>query len=122
VREIVERYIDAWERADVDAIVSMLTDDAIIAMPPRPAWFCGTRAVRVFLAARPFAEGRRFRALRVHANGQVAIASYPQSPAAPGPHAALHLLTLDARGRIEAITAFLADEMLAPLGLPDAPV
>ena len=44
VREIVEPYVDAWERGDVDAIVSMLAEDAIVAMPPRPSWYRGPAA------------------------------------------------------------------------------
>jgi RNA polymerase sigma-70 factor (ECF subfamily) len=121
VGEIVERYIDAWERADVDEIVSMLAEEAIVAMPPRPAWFRGTEAARLFLASRPFSDGRRYRARRVHANGQLAVASYPISGGESQGHPALHLLTLDSDGRISELTAFLAQEMLAPLGLPGSP-
>jgi RNA polymerase sigma-70 factor, ECF subfamily len=121
VRETVERYIDAWERADVEEIVAMLADDAIIAMPPRPAWFRGPEAARLLLARRPFAEGRRYRARPAHANGQLAVVSYPWPRGDNGGHHALHLLTLDVDGRIEALTAFLAAEMLEPLGLPDSP-
>ncbi|HEX4564786.1 MAG TPA: RNA polymerase subunit sigma-70 [Solirubrobacteraceae bacterium] len=120
-REVVERYIDAWERADVDAIVSMLAEDAVIAMPPRPTWFRGTEAARLFLASRPFSDGRRYRARPARINGQLAVVSYPLPPADPGTHGAVQLLSLAAGGRIEAITAFLADAMLEPLRLPPAP-
>jgi RNA polymerase sigma-70 factor (ECF subfamily) len=115
VREIVERYIDAWERADVDAIVSMLADDAILAMPPRPSWFRGIEAARVFLATWPHAPGRRTRVLPAHANGQLAVVSYPLPPSDAPPH--LQLLTLAADGQIQEIAAFLASETLAPFGL-----
>jgi RNA polymerase sigma-70 factor, ECF subfamily len=119
VREIVERYIDAWQRADVDALVSMLADDAIVAMPPRPAWFRGVGAARAFFPLRPFAAGRRYRALPARANGQAAVVSYLWPPRQAGGQPALHLLTLDAEGQIAALTAFVAAEMLEHLGLPD---
>ena len=41
LRELVETYVDAWQRGDVEAIVGMLADDAVIAMPPMAAWFRG---------------------------------------------------------------------------------
>ena len=120
-REIVELYVDAWERADVDAIVSMLAEDAIIAMPPRPSWFRGRDAIRLFLTSRPFADGRRYRAVATRANGQLAIVSGPARPRDAGPRLALHVLTLDIDGQIAEITAFLATEMLEHLVLPDFP-
>ena len=58
VREIVERYMDAWERGDVDTIVSMLAEDAVLAMPPRPSWYRGLEAARAFLARGPLAPVR----------------------------------------------------------------
>jgi RNA polymerase sigma-70 factor (ECF subfamily) len=120
VREIVERYMAAWERADVEEIVSMLAADAIIAMPPRPAWFRGIDAVRRFLTSRPLAEGRRYRVLPAHASGQIAVVSYGLArDSAARRH--LQLLTLDSEGRIEAISAFLGEDMLEPFGLPATP-
>src|SRR5262245_63505585 len=52
VRQLVERYMDAWESGDVEEVVSMLAEEAILAMPPRPSWFRGLQAARVFLAGR----------------------------------------------------------------------
>ena len=57
LRGIVETYVDAWERADVDAILAMLTEDAAFAMPPRATWFRGQEAVGAFLRRAPFAPG-----------------------------------------------------------------
>jgi RNA polymerase sigma-70 factor (ECF subfamily) len=118
VRELVERYTDAWERGDVEQIVAMLTDDAVLAMPPRPTWFRGTEDARAFLASGPLAPDRSRRSRRTHANGHVAVASY-YAPGAETPALrVLQLLTLDAAGQIEAITAFVGAE-LVPFGLPD---
>jgi RNA polymerase sigma-70 factor (ECF subfamily) len=109
VREIVERYMTAWENADVDAIVEMLTDDAIAAMPPRPTWYRGREAVGAFLARRPLARHHRWRVEPQVASGQVAIASYGwDTERSVELHHALQILTLDSAGRISEITTFLA--------------
>jgi RNA polymerase sigma-70 factor, ECF subfamily len=50
LRELVESYVDAWERADVDAVVAMLAEDACFAMPPLASWFYGREGIAEFLA------------------------------------------------------------------------
>jgi RNA polymerase sigma-70 factor (ECF subfamily) len=70
VREIVKIYVDAWERGDVDVIVSMLAKEAILAMPPRPSWYLGRDAARAFLARGPLAPRILRRGHPAHANGQ----------------------------------------------------
>jgi RNA polymerase sigma-70 factor, ECF subfamily len=112
VREIVERYVEAWERGDVKAIVSMLADDAILAMPPRPSWYRGLEAARVFLARGPLAPTHSRRLVPAHANGQIAVGStYLGYPGQPRVLPVLQLLTLDADGRIAEITAFVGTEL-----------
>jgi RNA polymerase sigma-70 factor, ECF subfamily len=122
VRAIVERYMDAWERGDVDAIVSMLADDAVLAMPPRPTWYRGLAAARAFLARGPLAPARPRRVSPARANGQVAIGSvysgYSEGEQ-PEPLEVLQLITLDPDGRITDITAFVGTE-LEPF-VPDLP-
>ena len=49
LREIVDRYVDAFERADVDAVVEMLAADGAFTMPPLPTWYRGREAVAAFL-------------------------------------------------------------------------
>ena len=44
--ELVERYVEAWERCDVDAVVGMLTEDASFSMPPLATWFGAARRDR----------------------------------------------------------------------------
>ena len=53
LREIVDAFVAAWERADVDAVVAMLAEDATIAMPPMPTWYRGRDAVAGFLRRSP---------------------------------------------------------------------
>ena len=56
LQDIVGGYVDAWERADVDALVSMLTADALLTMPPWREWYAGRDAVGAFWRA-PLREG-----------------------------------------------------------------
>ena len=75
VREVVERFIDAFERADVDAIVALLADDAEFAMPPYAAWARGRAAVaESWLMPSGAPDSLRYVATR--ANGQVALGTY----------------------------------------------
>jgi RNA polymerase sigma-70 factor (ECF subfamily) len=117
LREVVDGYMDAWERADVPAIVGLLTDDATITMPPRPTWFRGKEAIGAFLSER-IAPGSRWRLVPVLASGQPAFATYGWD--AERDRWVLHLinvLTLSERGITDA-TAFLDPDLLRRFGLP----
>ena len=119
VTEIVESYVEAWERGDVDAIVSMLADDAILAMPPRPSWYRGVESARAFLARGPLSPTRPRRAHPAYANWQVAVASYYRSaPGQPRALQVLQLLTLDPAGQISEVTAFVGTELEPFAGSP----
>ena len=112
VRGVVERYMAAWERGDVEAIVSMLADDAILAMPPRPSWYRGLDAARVFLARGPLAPTHSRRLRSAQANGQIAIGcTFLGYPGEPEHLEVLQLLRLDADGRIAEIMAFVGTEL-----------
>jgi RNA polymerase sigma-70 factor (ECF subfamily) len=78
LRLIVERYIDAWERGDVDAILAMLAEDATFALPPLPTWYRGRDVIAVLLTR--FALGDRWRLLPTRANGQLAFGAYAWDP------------------------------------------
>jgi RNA polymerase sigma-70 factor (ECF subfamily) len=54
-RSLLARYVDAWNRSDVDGLVALLTEDARLAMPPTPAWYDGREAIGIFLAGYPLA-------------------------------------------------------------------
>jgi len=112
VREVVKTYVDAWERGDVDAIVSMLAEEAILAMPPRPSWYLGLDAARTFLARGPLAPTISRRGHAAHANGQIAVGVvYLGYPHEAETLQVLELLTLDTNGRIAEITAFVGTEL-----------
>jgi RNA polymerase sigma-70 factor (ECF subfamily) len=117
VRALVERYVEAWERNDVAAVVAMLTDDATFSMPPNVAWFRGREAIGAFLPTGPMSRPRRF--LPVSANGQLAFGTYIWEPELGHfrPNA-IHLIDLDGE-RIRDITAFLDRTVFPEFGLPD---
>jgi RNA polymerase sigma-70 factor (ECF subfamily) len=114
LRELVDRYVEAWERHDVDAIAAMLTDDAALAMPPTSTWYRGRDAVAEGLRTRALDGGRRWRLAPAYANGQAAARAYLWSDAAGGftPH---HTAVLTLRGAlIDAIDAFHDAPAFAP--------
>ena len=116
--ELVERYITAWEQNDVDAVVSMLAEDARIVMPPLPSWYSGRDQVAAFLRQYPLPGDRRWKMVATSANGQPAFATYDwnEQTGAFTPHS-ISVLTLR-NGEIEEIIAFLDPKLLAPFGLP----
>jgi RNA polymerase sigma-70 factor (ECF subfamily) len=117
LRDVVERYVDAWHRGDVDSIVTMLTEDAILSMPPLPGWFRGMASVRAFLATWPMARGGRSRLVAARANGQLAFGHYLLDDAS-GRYLAHSLDVITLRGtRIAEVTAFHLPDSFAPFGL-----
>jgi RNA polymerase sigma-70 factor (ECF subfamily) len=122
LRDVVRAYVDAWERGDVDAVVSMLTEDALIAMPPMPSWYRGREAVAWFLRGWPLAGGRPWRLRAAGANGQLAFGHYIHDEETGRflPHG-LNVLTL--RGaQISEITAFLTPQAFGRFGLSRGPL
>jgi RNA polymerase sigma-70 factor, ECF subfamily len=76
-RVLLERFVDAWERVDIQGLVELLREDAVMAMPPEPVWFGGRAAVGDFFATVP-AEGdlARIKLVPTRANLRPALAAY----------------------------------------------
>lgn len=112
---VVTRFVRAWESADVDALVTLLTSDIFISMPPIPFEYEGVDAAIRFCTT-VFRSGRRFDLVPARANGQPAFGAYLRSPTGTSHGAGLYVLTL-ASDRISAMTRF--DNTVLPwFGLP----
>jgi len=103
-REVVAKFVSAWESADLDALVALLTDDVFISMPPIPFEYEGRDEVAGFCAS-VFRSGRRFDLLPTRANGQPAFGVYLRAPNDVRHGVGLYVLTL-AGDRICAMTRF----------------
>src|SRR5262249_42691412 len=101
---IVAKFVRAWESADLDALVALLTAHAVISMPPMPFEYEGRDIVARFCASL-FRAGRRFDLVRTRANGQPAFGAYLRAPTGIRHGAGLYVLTLTGN-RISAMTRF----------------
>jgi RNA polymerase sigma-70 factor (ECF subfamily) len=118
--QVVQRFVAAWERNDVEAVVAMLAEDARMTMPPLPAWYRGRQQVGVFLSGGPLAGAMRWRLVPARANGQLAFGVYAWDRKTQTflPHG-VSVLTL--RGtQIEEVTAFLDVGACRGFSLPRA--
>jgi RNA polymerase sigma-70 factor (TIGR02960 family) len=112
---IVASFVRAWESADLDALVALLTDDAFISMPPIPLEYEGRDVVARFCAGL-FATGRTFDLVPTRANAQPAFGAYLRTPNGVSQGTGLYVLTL-AGDRICAMTRF-ENGVLPWFGLP----
>jgi RNA polymerase sigma-70 factor (TIGR02960 family) len=117
-RELVDRFATAVERGVTDAVVSLLTDDAWLTMPPEPYAYQGPAAIARFLRDREGRRGARLRLVPTRANGQPAFGCYlPDTQAAITRAYAMTVLTVEG-DRISAITWFGGGGLFPHFGLP----
>ncbi|MFI1097193.1 sigma-70 family RNA polymerase sigma factor [Streptomyces sp. NPDC020917] len=115
--KLLARYVDAFERYDLDSLTSLLHEDATMNMPPFPLWLRGHEDIRGWLLGTGIGcKGSRL--LPVTANGAPGFGQYRPDPA--GGHRAWALQVLDiSDGRITGLSSFLDTGRLFPLfGLP----
>jgi RNA polymerase sigma-70 factor, ECF subfamily len=115
LRDVVQSYMDAMGRGDVDRVVAMLAEDAAWSMPPLASWYRGREALTAFLERGPLSGDWRWRHLPTHASGQAAVGVYNWD-AGEGCYLpfALDVLTLGAGGRILEVTAFITRTTRVP--------
>lgn len=117
-REVVGRFADAVESGDIDGIVSLLTGDAWLTMPPYPFEYQGRTAIASFLYDRSRLRGAPLRLVPTRANGQPAFGCYlPDAQAAIARSYGLMVLTLEGDW-ISAITWFADSGVFSHFGLP----
>ena len=117
-RELTSRFADAFEAADTERLVALLTGDAWLTMPPEPLEYQGHAAIAGFFQTRPFWGARVSRLVPTRASGQPAFCYYRSGPDAPVAYAhSLVVLTL-AGDKICAITRFGDNGLFAHFGLP----
>ncbi|GAA4563981.1 sigma-70 family RNA polymerase sigma factor [Planotetraspora kaengkrachanensis] len=112
---VVARFVSAYESADLGALVSMLTDDVFVSMPPMPLEYEGRDVVARFCTG-IFGANRRFDLVPTRANGQPAFGAYLRTPTGIRHGTGLFVLTLSG-DRISAMTRF-DNDVLPWFGLP----
>jgi RNA polymerase sigma-70 factor (TIGR02960 family) len=112
---VVAKFVRAWESADLDALVALLTDDVFMSMPPMPFEYQGRDVVARFCAS-IFRAGRRFDLVPTRANGQPAFGAYLRAPNGISHRIGLYVLTLTG-DRICAMTRF-ENSVFPSFGLP----
>jgi RNA polymerase sigma-70 factor (TIGR02960 family) len=115
-RAVAARFAAAYEGGDLEALVALLTDDAVLSMPPLPQQYQGREAIHHFYDTLPW--WREMRLVPTSANGQPAFASYVRDGDAPVAHVhGLIVLTI-AGDRISRITRFTDNAPIPWFGLP----
>ena len=115
-RAVLDAYVDAFERDDIDGLVALLRDDAILEMPPFELWMRGPADIRRWLVMADAFGQERF--ARVSANGSPAVAAYRTLEPGGTPQAfAIQVLDV-VEGRIGALHVFLDPALFALFGLP----
>jgi RNA polymerase sigma-70 factor, ECF subfamily len=120
-RELLDRYVDAFERYDIEAFVALLHEDATQHMPPFEMWLRGREDIGTWMLG-PGSECQGSRVLPTWANGAPAFAQY--RPREGGGHQPWALHVLEVRdGRIAHISSFLDldNHLFRRLGLPVEP-
>jgi RNA polymerase sigma-70 factor (ECF subfamily) len=118
-QQVTARFADAFERGDVTAVVALLTDDALLTMPPLPFEYQGRDIIAEFLSTvslRP--GGQPTRLVPTRANGQPAFGRYLRDPHAPVSHAHGMIVLTMAGDQVRVITGFTDNSVLARFGLP----
>jgi RNA polymerase sigma-70 factor (TIGR02960 family) len=118
-RDLVARFATAFQTGDIDGVVALLTDDALLTMPPEPFDYQGAVAIRRFLSTVPAGGAlERFRLIPTRANGQPAFGCYLKDAHAPIARAyGLMVLTLSA-DQIAGLTGFPDTSVFGSFGLP----
>jgi RNA polymerase sigma-70 factor (ECF subfamily) len=115
--KLVARYVDAFQRFDIDALVVLLRDDATLSMPPVQGWLHGRAAIEQYWRDKgSLCRGSRM--LRTRANGMPAFGSYRPLPDGSYQAFAIQIIEI-ADGHIAGLHAFLEPRLFPLFELPD---
>jgi len=118
IRAVIERYMRAFEAADVPNLVRLLTDDAVLEMPPVPLWYLGRRDYGLFLDRVFEMRGPGWRTRALTANGQPAFAAYaPDAGDWVRPHSLQVFTVID--GLVARNVVFADPHVFEAFGLPE---
>jgi RNA polymerase sigma-70 factor (ECF subfamily) len=118
-KEMLDRYVQAFWEKDIEAIVSMLTKDAIWEMPPYTGWYQGAENIGTLIDTKCPGDRHDMRMVPTRANGQPAFGLYMRNRDGTFRPFHLQVLTLTPDG-VEHVGAFFGDEVFATFGLPDS--
>lgn len=121
-RDVLMRYVRAWESADIDGLVALLRADASFSMPPIPVWYSSPPAIRWLISRTVFAgaPARRWRLLPTRASGRQAFGLYKLDDAGAQFMAyGIQVVSL-AAGQVIDITTCINPALTVSFGLPDA--
>jgi len=118
VRAVIERYVRAFEAADVPALVRLLADEAVLEMPPVPLWYRGRRDYGRFMRRVFELRGTGWAVRRLSANGQPAFAAYAPEPGGGHRLHTLQVFTVTG-GRVARNVVFADPAVFEAFGLPE---
>jgi len=118
VRAVIERYVRAFEAADVPALVRLLADEAVLEMPPVPLWYRGRRDYGLFMRRVFEMRGPGWGVRRLSANGQPAFAAYAPEPSGGHRLHSLQVFTVTG-GRVTRNVVFADPAVFEAFALPE---
>jgi RNA polymerase sigma-70 factor, ECF subfamily len=117
VRAVIQNYVEAFEAADVPALVRLLTDEAVLEMPPVPLWYRGRRDYGLFMRRVFEMRGPGWIMRQLSANGQPALAAYAPEPGGGHRLHTLQVLTVSS-GRVACNVVFADPRVFEAFDLP----
>jgi RNA polymerase sigma-70 factor (ECF subfamily) len=118
VRAVIERYVRAFEAADVSGLVRLLADEAVLEMPPVPLWYRGRGDYGRFMRRVFEMRGTGWGVRRLSANGQPAFAAYAPEPGGGHRLHTLQVFTVSG-GRVARNVVFADPAVFEVFGLPE---
>jgi RNA polymerase sigma-70 factor (ECF subfamily) len=116
-RQVIDQYMAAFERADVDGLARLLAEEVVLEMPPMLNWYVGPDAYRRFMTRVFDTRGRRWRTMPSSANRQPVMAAYAKQDDEYHLHT-LQVFTIE-RGSVVRTTVYQDDSVFALFNLPE---